>query len=130
MLCTLSEMNHELHRVSANEVVQELQYLSLAIDQVASYVRSVTRDFRVFLDDYRSRRPELHAWIVHGNRQYPFSLGTVWLEFAEREMPVAHQLLQLLHKDALANQMRPFGKDHPLRLSSMNNLGLASLDQG
>ena len=99
MLCHLSKMDPEAHRISAKDVVEELQYLPLAIEQAASYVRNVTRDFSRYLADYRRRRSELHSWIAPGNRQYWHSLDTVWLvsfEFVEREMPAALRFLQLL----------------------------------
>ena len=98
MLCNLAEMDQETHQLSAKEVVKELQYLPLAIDQAASYVRSVTNDFTAFLIDYRLRRPELHKWVPQGNRQYSHSLATVWivsLEFVEREMQIALKFLEL-----------------------------------
>src|SRR5271155_5126603 len=99
MLCHLSKMDLEAHRLSAKDVVEELQYLPLAIEQAASYVRNITRDFTIYLADYRRRRPELHGWIALGNRQYSHSLATVWLVsfgVVEREMPVALKFLQLL----------------------------------
>jgi hypothetical protein len=99
MLCDLSKMDPEAHRLSAKDVVEELQYLPLAIEQAASYVRNITRDFTMYLADYRRRRPELHGWIAPGNRQYSHSLATVWLVsfgFVRREMPVALKFLQLL----------------------------------
>ena len=98
MLCNLAEMDQETHQLSAKEVVEELQYLPLAIDQAASYVRSVTNDFTAFLIDYRLRRPELHKWVPQGNRQYSHSLATVWvvsLEFVERDMQIALKFLEL-----------------------------------
>jgi hypothetical protein len=101
MLCHLSKMDPEAHRLSAKDVVEELQYLPLAIEQAASYVRNITRDFTMYLADYRRRRPELHGWIAPGNRQYSHSLATVWLVsfgFVEREMPLALKFLQLLSR--------------------------------
>ena len=99
MLCHLSKMDYDAHRISAKDVVEELQYLPLAIEQAASHVRNVTRDFTIYLDNYRRRRPDLHGWITPGNRQYLHSLATVWLvsfEFVQQEMPVALKFLQLL----------------------------------
>jgi hypothetical protein len=103
MLCHLSGlgMSLEPHRISAKGVVEELQYLPLAIEQAASYVRNVTKDFAIYLDDYHRRRRELHGWIPPGfNRQYySHSLATTWLvsfEFLEKEMPAALKFLQLL----------------------------------
>jgi len=99
MLCLLSEMNVDSHENKANEVVEELQHLPLAIEQAASYVRMVTQDFQVFLRDYRRRRAELHKWIGGDNRQYPHSLATAWsvsFEYLDQEFPVAGKLLQLL----------------------------------
>jgi len=99
MLCHLSKMDPVAHRISAKEVVEELQYLPLAIEQAASYVRNVTRDFTIYLADYRPRRSELHGWIPPGNRQYSHSLATAWLVsfgLVEREVPAALKFLQLL----------------------------------
>jgi hypothetical protein len=96
MLCHLSGMNPEAHRISATCIVEELQY----IEQAASYVRNVTKDFTIYLDDDRHRHPELHGWIPRGlNRQYSHSLATTWLvlfEFVEQEMSTALKFLNLL----------------------------------
>ena len=99
MLCHLSRMDLEAHRISANAIVEELECLPLAIEQVASYVRHVTHDFTAYLADYGRRRRELHWWIAQSNRQYSHSLATVWLvSFAvvEQEISVALKFLQLL----------------------------------
>jgi len=117
MLCKLSEMDRISHETSAIDVVNELQFLPLAIDQAASYVRTVTRNFEVYLTDYRHRRSDFHKWIGHRNRQYNHSLATVWLVsfgFVQQEMPVALQFLELLsflNPDNISLEFLEEGKD-------------------
>jgi tetratricopeptide (TPR) repeat protein len=138
MLCNLSDMERQTHELSAKEVVAELQYLPLAIDQAASYVRSVTRDFNVFLKDYRSERPRIHGWVAHGNRQYSHSLDTVWnmsFDVVERELPFSLELLQLLSflnpdsisLDFLVEAKSAFSKDFEEVVSQNRNFAEALL---
>jgi tetratricopeptide (TPR) repeat protein len=62
----------------AAEIVQKLGYLPLAIEQAAAYVREVTADFSVFLEEYERNHKKLHTWVPAGNRQYSNSIATTW----------------------------------------------------
>ena len=99
MLCTLSNMDIESNLEEAENLVKELGYLPLALDQAASYVYYVTRSFSVFLEFYQKRRVDLHKWLPEGNRQYSHSVATTWLvsfEFIKKDQPQTAKLLQLL----------------------------------
>lgn len=99
MLYTLSNMNSSFQSEAAEQVAMELGCLPLALEQAASYIRTVTRSFSAFLDDYQKRRKELHKWIPDGNRQYSHSVANTWslsFEFLEKDQPETAKLLQFL----------------------------------
>ena len=89
---------------AAEEIVEELGYLPLAIEQTASYVRETKRPVEDYLKFYlrsRSDREQLHRWTPEGNRNYKKVIKTVWEESFNyikeiAQCPVAVQLLQLL----------------------------------
>ena len=93
----------EQSRLEANNIVTELGYLPLAIEQAAAFVRETERDIHDFLPLYcksRSDRIKLHKWIPEGNRRYKYSVSTTWeISFSHiknnEECPVAVKLLQL-----------------------------------
>jgi hypothetical protein len=117
MLCILSDMDIISNDDHAKSVVEELQYLPLAIDQAASYVSAVTGNFKVFLDHYRSRRADLHRWVDDGNRQYSHSIATTWcmsFDFLKNTEPKTARLLQLLsflNPDGMLIEFIMSGKD-------------------
>jgi tetratricopeptide (TPR) repeat protein len=84
----------------ASQIVEELGYLPLGIEQAAAYVREVAGDFATFLEDYRTIRPQLHKWVPKGpSRQYPFSVATTWsmaFNVVRKSAPQAANLLQVL----------------------------------
>jgi tetratricopeptide (TPR) repeat protein len=59
----------------AANIVDELRYLPLAIEQAAAYVREVTDDFGAYCDEYHKNRKKLHRWEPTGNRQYDHSVA-------------------------------------------------------
>ena len=99
MLCTLAEMDLEAHKDEARQVVEELGCLPLAIDQAASYVRTVTKSFSLFLDGYQKRRSEIHKWVPKGNRQYSYSVANTWsvsFKYLQDVQPITAKLFQVL----------------------------------
>ena len=99
MLYTLSEMATDFQTDKAAQIVKELDCLPLAIEQAASYVREVTRNFETFLTDYGKRRAELHKWVPGGNRQYTRSVASTWsvsFEFVKSQQPIAARFFQFL----------------------------------
>jgi tetratricopeptide (TPR) repeat protein len=99
MLYKLSGLESDFQTAEAENVVRELDKLPLAIEQAGSYVREVKRSFVGFLDDYYTRRKDLHKWQPSGNRQYEKSVATTWsisFEYIKRQNPLATSLFQFL----------------------------------
>jgi tetratricopeptide (TPR) repeat protein len=117
MICTLSEMDVEIHKEEARQVVEELQFLPLALDQAASYVRQVAKSFSKFLVVYQKYPKDLRKWTSDGNRQYDHSLATTWsisFEFIrKREPPTANlfQYLSFLNPDGILMEFVELGKE-------------------
>ena len=84
---------------AAYDIVLELGYLPLAIEQAASYVREVTRSLTAFHDQYSRNRRRILERSPTGFRYYSNSVATTWsLVFQEVENTRAEagKLLQLL----------------------------------
>ena len=102
LLCTLSNIamiSNSSQSTQANQIVQELGYLPLGIEQAAAYVRQVAGDFTTFLADYEQNRKNVHQWISQGNRSYPHSVATTWsmsFNIVRNNHPQAAELFQLL----------------------------------
>ena len=77
-LSNIKVRQDSVEKHQAAEIVQILGYLPLAIEQAAAYIREVTADFSVFLEDYQRNHKRLHLWVPAGNRQYPNSIATTW----------------------------------------------------
>ena len=90
-------------RKKVEEIVKELGYLPLAIEQSAAYIRETSTkpdDFLALYQKNRSTRQQLHKWVPEGNRIYQYSVTTTWqmsfdLIKKDDECPAATQLLQL-----------------------------------
>ena len=83
----------------ADEIVKELGYLPLAIEQAAAYVREVTHNFITYREDYEQNRRDLHQWIPQGNREYPYSVATTWsmsFNIIRNNNPQAAKLFRIL----------------------------------
>jgi tetratricopeptide (TPR) repeat protein len=84
----------------ASEIVKELGFLPLAVEQAAGYIREASKDIFKFLPSYRQNRKTHHARVSKGNRNYySESLATTWrLSFQriEQSNSDASKLLQLL----------------------------------
>ena len=101
LLCRLSNaiIKNSLESEQATQIVQELGYLPLGIEQAAAYVREVAGDFATFLNDYHELRKEIYEWVPQGNRPYPRSIRTTWLmsfNIVRSNHPQAAKLFQLL----------------------------------
>ena len=86
-------------REQANQVVKELGYLPLGIEQAAAYVREIAGDFATFLNDYERNRRDVYQWIPQGNRSYPHSVATTWsmsFNIVRSNNSQAAELLRLL----------------------------------
>jgi tetratricopeptide (TPR) repeat protein len=90
-------------RKKAEEIVEELGYLPLAIEQSAAYIRETSTkpdDFLALYQKNRSSRQQLHKWVPEGNRIYEYSVTTTWqmsfdLIKKDDTCPAATLLLQL-----------------------------------
>ena len=61
----------------AAEIVKELGYLPLAINQAAAYVRQVTGDLVTYFQEYCQNRRDIYKWPFN-SRDYPHSVSTTW----------------------------------------------------
>jgi tetratricopeptide (TPR) repeat protein len=91
--------NHDIYSVAA-EIVQELGFLPLAIEQAAAYIREASKNIFTFLPSYRRNRKAYHARLSKGNRKYySESLATTWRLSFQRIQETnadASKILQLL----------------------------------
>ena len=87
-------------KAEAAEIVKELGYLALAIEQAAAYIREASRDLFKFLPNYRKDRKTHHSRLSKGNRTYyTGSVSTTWhlsFEQIEKNNNDASKLLRLL----------------------------------
>jgi tetratricopeptide (TPR) repeat protein len=63
----------------ASEIVRELGYLPLAIEQVAAYIRMTIKNIDEFLPIYRKSRPRILSRSPKGNNPYRNSVATSFL---------------------------------------------------
>src|SRR5947207_2848363 len=102
LLCTLSKIDNIAYspqHVQAGQIVEELGYLPLGIEQAAAYVREVAGDFATFLKHYHKIRQQLYQWVPKGSRQYSYSMATTWsmsFNVVRESDPQAAKLFQLL----------------------------------
>jgi hypothetical protein len=102
LLSTLSNitvMANSTESGQAAQIVQELGYLPLGIEQAAAYVREVAVDFATVLDDYHKNHTDVHQWIPQGNRSYTHSVATTWsmsFNIVRKNHTQATELFQLL----------------------------------
>jgi tetratricopeptide (TPR) repeat protein len=83
----------------AEEIVRELGYLALAIEQASAYIRETSRNIFRFLPSYRTDRKRLHSRIPRGNWTYSGAVATTWrmsFDQIEKNSVDASRLLRLL----------------------------------
>ena len=86
------------NKKAAIAIVEEMEYLPLAIEQAAAYVREVTGEFSAYLEEYRKNRQDIHGWIPMEIEDYPYSVTTACscpLNALRRNNPPAANLLRL-----------------------------------
>ena len=105
-------------RTGAAEIVKELGYLPLAIEQAGAYIREASRDLFKFLPSYRKDRKIHHARLSKGNRSYySGSVSTTWhlsFEKIEQNNSDASKLLLLLsflNPDGILTDFLETGKE-------------------
>jgi hypothetical protein len=88
---------------AAAEIVEELGFLPLAIDQAAAYVREASHDLFQFLPSYRNDRKFYHSRTPKGNRTYPKSLANTWHLSFQKVQQNSHEVAELLKLLAFLN---------------------------
>ena len=87
-------------KAEAREIVEELGYLPLAIEQAAAFIREASRDLSNYLTSYRENRKTHHARQSKANRNYyKETIDTTWrlsFEQIEKNNSDASILLRLL----------------------------------
>jgi len=110
LLCTLSNVQilpNSPESFQAAQIVEELGYLPLGIEQAAAYVREVAGDFATYIQHYEGNRTVVHQWIPRGNRSYSRSVATTWLlsfNIVQKSHPLAallFRILSFLHPDGI-----------------------------
>ena len=100
LLSTLSEIDvapGSEERKQADEIVKELGYLPLAIEQAGAFVKAVG-DFNTYSEEYKKNRQELHRWVPNGP-YYPYTVATTWsisFKVIQNDNPLFAKLLRLL----------------------------------
>ena len=64
-------------QAEARNIVQELGYLPLAIEQAAGYIRN-SQNIEEYLETYKTQRREFLNWRREGNHLYNYTVGTAW----------------------------------------------------
>ena len=91
--------NNPEDEIHATEIVEQLGFLPLAIEQAAAFIRTTSRDYSSYLKIYNTNRKSLHKWLPLGVRSYTQSVATTWstsLEVLLHDHPSAIELLTLL----------------------------------
>ena len=94
-----NDSTDSMEQKSAQQIVESLDFLPLAIEQAAAYIKEVVWKFSTFLNDYAQYRQDLHKWEPQGLREYPHTVATTWrmsFDIIHKKNPHAAQLLQLL----------------------------------
>ena len=99
--------DHEI----AEQIVEEMDGLPLALDQAGAYVEETGCDLSTYLNYYRTRRASILRRRGESGQDHPASVATTWsLSFQqiERKNPVAADLLRFcafVHPDAIPEEM-------------------------
>jgi hypothetical protein len=102
----------------AAEIVEELGYLALAIEQAAAYIRETLRDLFKFLPSYRKDRKSHHSKLSKANRiYYTGSVSTTWhLSFQQigknnKDASKLLRILSFLNPDGILTDFLKAGKE-------------------
>lgn len=112
-----SNIDPEQIQMEASEIVKELGFLALAIEQASAYIREVSRDIFKFLPSYRADRKRHHKRIPKGNWQYSEGVATTWhLSFQQVKennlrASTLLQLIAFLNPDGILLEFVEAGKD-------------------
>ena len=81
------------------KIVRTLGCLPLAIEQAASYIHQITRNFASFYEQYQKNHQDILKWVPEDNRPYSYSVATTWsmsFDILKRNYPNSVRLLDLL----------------------------------
>lgn len=117
-------------RTQAQELVQALDGLPLALDQAAAYIEETGCGLRGYLELYQQYCLDLLQWQRDGSSDYPNSVASTWLlsfQQVEEADPAAANLLRLcafLDPDAISEVMLGEGAEglDPLLRSEVADL--------
>jgi len=105
-------------KAEAAQIVNELGYLPLAIEQAAAYIREASHDIFKFLSSYRKDRKVHHSRLSKGNRRfYSGSVSTTWhLSFQQigknnKDASKLLRLLSFLNPDGILTDFLVAGKE-------------------
>ena len=113
-ICLLMRLTDNLNieagdtrRLEAQELVQQLQCLPLAIDQIGAIICKQGLDFRSFLDVYRQEKDFYALQGIHpGQRHYKRTLATVWaLDRLEKRAGALLSILALLDPEFIDEEI-------------------------
>jgi tetratricopeptide (TPR) repeat protein len=95
--------DRDIHTIAV-EIVRELGFLPLAIEQAAAYIREASKNIFTFLSSYRRNRKNYHARLSKGNRKYySESLATTWRLSFQRIQEINNDASKILQLLAFAN---------------------------
>jgi hypothetical protein len=77
-ITNISLLPNSFENETAEQIVEELGHLPLAIGQAAAYIKQVAGNFTRFLSHYREYRRRVNSWIPEGPHPYPHSVATTW----------------------------------------------------
>ena len=105
-------------RAECAEIVKELGYLPLAIEQASAYIREEPKDLFRFIPSYRKNRKRLHSRSSSANRiYYKESVATMWLLSFQKlkenndDAVILLQLLAFLNPDGILRDFLEAGSD-------------------
>jgi tetratricopeptide (TPR) repeat protein len=104
-------------KAEAAQIVKELGFLPLAIEQASAYIREVSKDIFKFLPRYKDNMEKHHSRIPRGNWPYVETVATTWrlsFERVKENNIKASKLLQLLaflNPDGTLREFIEAGKD-------------------
>ena len=104
-------------KAEAAQIVKELGFLPLAVEQASAYIREVSKDVYKFLPRYRDDMKKHHNRVPRGNWRYGETVATTWRLSFERvkenniEASKLLQLLAFLSPDGTLRNFIEAGKD-------------------